>query len=71
MVPWGKDGNVLEEPKQKEHWTSEGFGAYSMSIKDIENYNKAKERVLFMPKFISSYIYCLLIYKKYLYIKKQ
>ena len=37
----------MEEPKQKEHWTSEGFGAYSMSIKDIENYNKAKERVLF------------------------
>ena len=47
FVPCDKDGNVLEEPKQKEHWTSEGFGAYSMSIKDIENYNKAKERVLF------------------------
>ena len=67
FVPCGKDGNVLEEPKQKEHWTSEGFGAYSMSIKDIENYNKAKERVLFKiikPRLINKNLF---LYESYIY----
>lgn len=47
FVPCDENQVPLDKPSQKENWTSEGFGGYSMSIKELDEYQKAKSNVLF------------------------
>jgi len=47
FVALDEDGNVLEEPKEKEIELSDGTCGYFTNIKDSEQYQQAKEKCLF------------------------
>lgn len=47
FIPCDENENILKEPESSAIETSEGICGYSINIKEVEEYDKAKERVLF------------------------